>query len=196
MKAIVGGAIGAAALGGALLLANTRSAAPAGQGTGPAATVASTNLAQAGSLSVDCGAGRMALLKPVAPGQQYSQVECVPSAAVVEPQAYAQPQGSYLVQASYPAQPAVQERVVYRDRVVERPVTRTRTTARRSVAYTPARTEVKQGRSWKKSALIIGGSAAGGAGVGALLGGGSGAKKGAVVGGIGGLVYDLATRNK
>jgi hypothetical protein len=190
MKAIVGGAIGAAALGGALLLANTRSAAPAG----PAATVASTNLAQLGPLSVDCGVGRMALLKPVAPGQAYSQVECVSSAAVIEPQAFAQPQGGYLVQASYPAQPAVQERVVYRDRVVERPVARS--TARRSVTYAPARTEVKQGRSWKKSALIIGGSAAGGAGVGALLGGGSGAKKGAIVGGVGGLVYDLATRNK
>jgi hypothetical protein len=136
---------------------------------------------------VDCGSGRIALLKPVAPGQQYSQVECAPSgAAMVD---------GYLVPATYPVQPAVQERVVYRDRVVERPVTRSQT-ARRSVAYTPARTEVKQGRSWKKSALIIGGSAAGGAGVGALLGGGSGAKKGAVVGGIGGLVYDLATRNK
>jgi hypothetical protein len=113
---------------------------------------------------------------------------------MVEPQAYAQPQGSYLVQASYPVQPAVQEQVVYRDRVVEQPVTRT---AARRVSSAPARrVEVRQGRSWKKSALIIGGSAAGGAGVGALLGGGSGAKKGALVGGIGGLVYDLATRNK
>ena len=196
MKAIIGGAIGAAALGGALLLANTRSTAPAGQASYPATTVASTSaLPQTGPLAVDCGVGRIALLKPVAPGQQYSQVECAPSAAaMVEPQAYAQPQGSYLVPATYPVQPAVQERVVYRDRVVQ-PVTRSQT-ARRSVAYTPARTEVKQGRSWKKSALIIGGSAAGGAGVGAILGGGSGAKKGAVVGGIGGLVYDLATRNK
>jgi hypothetical protein len=193
MKALIGGAIGAAALGGALLLANTRSTSPAVQAMGP--TVASTSgLAQTGPLFVDCGAGRLVLIRPVAPGQQYSQVECAPSAAVVEPQAFAQPQGSYLVQASYPVQqPAVQERVVYRDRVVERPVTRT---ARRTVSYAPARTEVKQGRSWKKSALIIGGSAAGGAGVGALLGGGSGAKKGALVGGVGGLVYDLATRNK
>src|SRR5262245_15034351 len=194
MKAIVGGAIGAAALGGALLLANTRSTAPAVQAPGPATTVASTSVLPQTGLSVDCGTGRIALLKPVAPGQMYSQVECAPAANVVEPQAFVQPQGGYMMQASYPAQP-VQERVVYRDRVVERPVTRT--TARRSVSYTPARTvEVRRGRSWQKSALIIGGSAAGGAGVGALLGGGSGAKKGAVVGGIGGLVYDLATRNK
>ena len=193
MKAITGGAIGAAALGGALLLANTRSESPAVQASNPATTVASTSALPTGPLSVDCGIGRIALIKPVAPGQQYSQVECAPSAAVVEPQAFAQPQGSYLVQGSYPAQPVVQERVVYRDR----PVTRTRTSARRNVTYAPARTvEAKQGRSWKKSALIIGGSAAGGAGVGALLGGGSGATKGAVVGGIGGLVYDMATRNK
>src|SRR5262245_44025554 len=92
MKAIVGGAIGAAALGGALLLANTRSTA-----SSPATTVASTSaLPQVGPLAVDCGTGRIALLKPVTPGQQYSQVECAPAANVVEPQAFAQPQGSYL----------------------------------------------------------------------------------------------------
>src|SRR5262249_57017151 len=53
-----------------------------------------------------------------------------------------------------------------------------------------------QTRSWKKSAIIIGGSTAAGAGVGAILDGKSGAKKGAVVGLIGGTVYDIATRNK
>jgi hypothetical protein len=48
------------------------------------------------------------------------------------------------------------------------------------------------GRTWKKSAIIIGGSTAAGAGVGAVMGGGSGAKKGAVVGLLGGVVYDIA----
>jgi uncharacterized protein YcfJ len=150
MKALIGGAIGVAALGGALLLANTRSTAPGAQISNPAAT-----------------------------------------AVQLQP-------GSYFVQAANPAvplQPALQERVVYSDRTVAQPVTRT--TTGRSESSAPARTvEVKRGRTWQKSALIIGGSAAGGAGVGALLGGGSGAKKGAVVGGLGGLVYDLATRNK
>jgi hypothetical protein len=70
----------------------------------------------------------------------------------------------------------------YGDRVIDGPIGR--------------ETSVRQGRTWKKSALIIGGSAAGGAGVGAILDGGSGAKKGAVVGGLAGVVYDLATRNK
>jgi len=52
------------------------------------------------------------------------------------------------------------------------------------------------GRSWKKSAAIIGGATAAGAGVGAVLDGGSGAKKGAVVGLVGGVVYDVATRDR
>jgi outer membrane lipoprotein SlyB len=76
--------------------------------------------------------------------------------------------------------------------------TRTRTVAsRQPVSYRTAPSEpVRQGRSWKKSALIIGGSAAGGAGIGAIVGGKGGAIKGAVLGGVAGTVYDIATRNK
>ena len=51
-------------------------------------------------------------------------------------------------------------------------------------------------RSWEKEALIIGGSAGGGAAIGALAGGKKGAGVGAAAGGVGGLIYDLATRNK
>lgn len=49
-------------------------------------------------------------------------------------------------------------------------------------------------RSWEKEVLIIGGSAGAGAAVGALTGGKKGAGIGAAAGGIGGLIYDLATR--
>ncbi len=49
------------------------------------------------------------------------------------------------------------------------------------VVYTETRTKPK--RSWKKSALVIGGSAASGAGVGALIGGKKGALIGTAVGG-------------
>ncbi len=51
-------------------------------------------------------------------------------------------------------------------------------------------------RSWEKEVLIVGGSAGGGAAIGALAGGKKGAGIGALSGGIAGLVYDLATRNK
>jgi hypothetical protein len=51
-------------------------------------------------------------------------------------------------------------------------------------------------RSWERDALIVGGSAGGGALIGAVAGGGKGAAIGATAGGIGGLIYDLATRDK
>jgi hypothetical protein len=51
-------------------------------------------------------------------------------------------------------------------------------------------------RSWEKDALIIGGSAGAGTLIGAVAGGKKGAAVGATAGGIGGLIYDLATRNK
>jgi|SRR4051812_36375791 hypothetical protein len=50
-------------------------------------------------------------------------------------------------------------------------------------------------RSAGKSAAIIGGGAAAGAAVGAMSGGLKGAAIGAAVGGVGGLIYDRATRN-
>jgi len=51
-------------------------------------------------------------------------------------------------------------------------------------------------RSWEKEALIIGGSAGAGAAIGALAGGKKGAGVGAAAGGVGGLIYDVITRNK
>jgi len=51
-------------------------------------------------------------------------------------------------------------------------------------------------RSWEKEALIIGGSAGTGTAIGALAGGKKGAGIGAAAGGVGGMIYDLMTREK
>ena len=49
-------------------------------------------------------------------------------------------------------------------------------------------------RSWQKEAIIIGGGAAAGAGIGAIAGGKKGAAIGAISGGVAGLIYDMKTR--
>jgi hypothetical protein len=51
-------------------------------------------------------------------------------------------------------------------------------------------------RSWEKEALIIGGSAGAGTAIGAIARGKKGAGVGAAAGGVGGLIYDLVTRDK
>jgi hypothetical protein len=63
------------------------------------------------------------------------------------------------------------------------------------VATRPERAHAKK-RSWEREALIIGGSAGAGTAIGAVAGGKKGAAVGAAAGGIGGLIYDLATRDK
>jgi hypothetical protein len=147
-------------------------------------SVATTPLApssvQAGSTLVDCGQGQNVLLRQA---NGVTQVECVPGATMASAPLSG---GDFLqpipVQANVPYEAPVQVRQASYE---PRPATRTST---RRVAT--------RGRTWKKSAAIIGGATAAGAGVGAILDGGSGAKKGAVVGLVGGVVYDVATRNR
>jgi hypothetical protein len=200
MKALIGTAVGILGLGGLVVASSSRPAENPSLAAGDRAAVVS------GATVVDCGEGRQAFVHPTTGGA--SRVECVPVAAppamtVGMPYAQYAQFANQLAPTQAPVQQVptiVQERVVYR----ERPVARTasaRRTSRASASpavYQPAPVyrEDKQTRSWKKSALIIGGATAGGAGVGAILDGKSGAKKGAVVGLVGGTVYDIATRNK
>lgn len=73
-----------------------------------------------------------------------------------------------------------------------------RQAAPQRVAYqrAPERSIEKQGRSVKKSAIIIGSSAGVGAGVGAAVGGKKGAGIGALIGGGGAAIWDQITRRK
>ena len=77
---------------------------------------------------------------------------------------------------------------------------RTRTRSHRyyraSRAYRPRTRVVVRRRPFSHSAAIVGGSAAGGAAIGALAGGGKGAAAGALVGGAGGFIYDRLTHKK
>ena len=56
------------------------------------------------------------------------------------------------------------------------------------------RVERKSGRDWKKTALVIGGSAGAGAGVGAILGGKKGALIGAAIGGGASSIFEAVKR--
>jgi hypothetical protein len=69
--------------------------------------------------------------------------------------------------------------------------------ARRTVSQRTYSSEQvsKPARTWQKSALLIGGSAAGGAGVGALIGGKKGAGIGALLGGGSAAIYDQVKRH-
>jgi uncharacterized protein YcfJ len=92
------------------------------------------------------------------------------------------------------ATPGVQP-VVYQP-AAPRVVRTVSTPAPRSTSQRVVYTERKPVRSKTKSAVIIGGSAAAGAGVGALIGGKKGALIGALAGGGGAAIWDQVTRRK
>jgi hypothetical protein len=174
-----------------------------GCGTQNAAGVRAQEVAnaQAGSpVVVSCEPHQRALVRPVVMnGATVSQVECV--AADPQAAAFATPAAvaGQAVPVNYGyvtprAQPVYTElepaRVIpARSTSVARPVR-----ARQVVYDEPVR--VKKDRSVKKSAVIIGSSAAVGAGVGALTGGKKGALIGAAIGGGGAAVWDQITRRR
>ena len=79
--------------------------------------------------------------------------------------------------------------------VVQRRVAAPRQTVYRTVESAPVRTvETRPQRSMAKTALIIGGSAASGAGVGGIVGGKKGALLGAAIGGGAASIYEASRR--
>jgi len=68
------------------------------------------------------------------------------------------------------------------------------TTARRAATTTQVVERRPRGRDWKKTALVIGGTTATGAGVGAIFGGKKGALIGAAIGGGASTIYEARKR--
>jgi hypothetical protein len=164
-------------------------------------SVAAAAASGAMPIAVNCGPGQQALIRPgLVAGQTISQVECVPvgspaAAAIGYPgvasldglsgAAVATAAGT--LPAAYHAAPQMMEQPV-----VYRPAPRT---VHRS-APAPRVVRHKSGRSWQKSAVIIGSSAGIGAGVGGAVKGKKGALIGAAIGGGAATIWDQATRRR
>lgn len=140
----------------------------------------------AGSVVVSCGPGQRALVRPtVVRGEQVSQVECVGDSYGP---AYGAAYGTY-------DRPAIVDVDSYgraipvRSAIRTVPVERTYPVRERRVV-----TERRSGRSWKKSAMVIGGSTAAGAGIGGLVGGKKGALIGAALGGGASTIFEATKR--
>jgi hypothetical protein len=151
---------------------------------------------QAGSpVVVSCEPNQRTLVRPViVNGATISQIECV--SADGQTAAYTQP--AAMAPQAIPANYTYASQPVYREfepARIEAP--RTQTVARpvrtRQVVYDEP---VRKNRTVKKSAVIIGSSAAIGAGVGAVTGGKKGALIGAAIGGGGAAIWDQITRRR
>ena len=148
---------------------------------------------------VTCEPHQRTLVRPVVVnGAMVSQVECVAAGQLSMTQAYgAQPTVPAVVQSQQALVPVRATTPGYSDlgdaRIV--PVA-ARPVPARQVVYEERRAPVKQTRSVKKSAIIIGSSAGVGAGVGAAVGGKKGALIGAAIGGGGAAIWDQITRRK
>jgi hypothetical protein len=157
-----------------------------GTGAGPVAGMmaAATPAPATSPVAVNCGPGQQALIRPVlVGGQAVSQVDCVPLAGAATAAYQGVPTASA---AYYPDPRVVDEPVVYR-----RPARRVA-----NVQDAPRVVRRTSGRSWQKSAVIIGSSAGVGAAVGGALDGKKGALIGAAIGGGGATIWDQATRRK
>ena len=112
-----------------------------------------------------------------------------PTAPVTLTASAAQPVSAQPVAAAQP--------VRLRPAATARPVVYREARAPRVVQSAPQRVyaeDARPQRSWQKSALIIGGSAASGAGVGAIVGGKKGALIGAALGGGASSIYEATRR--
>jgi hypothetical protein len=98
--------------------------------------------------------------------------------------------------AAYPATRPVAYRVSDGRQLPEyepAPAPRRVSTASRTTARAPI-VERRSNRSWQKTAMVVGGTTAAGAGLGAIFGGKKGALIGAAIGGGAGTIYEVRKR--
>lgn len=149
---------------------------------------ANTAALQTSNVAVNCEPRQQAVVRQtIVSGELQVNIQCVNS-TTLQPAAYvdeygrplpAAGNGIGLVPAVY--SPQAVAAAPYAPRTVVRQAPRT-------ISTRPA------GRSWQKTALVIGGSAGAGAGVGGLIGGKKGALIGAAIGGGSATLFEAAKR--
>jgi hypothetical protein len=142
---------------------------------------------QVGNMKVTCGLDEQPIVRQVGARSDQIAVECVDTRMVSMPGAGYVPVSSVVASSGGAYTPAVYTRPAP-VRTTSAPITRTAASA---PAQEPAREE---GRSWKKTALIIGGSTGAGAGIGGIAGGKKGALIGAAIGGGSAAIYEAIKR--
>jgi hypothetical protein len=154
----------------------------------------------AAGMSVACEPTQRAVVHPaVVDGVTMSQVDCVSAAVAASPTGTSGFQTvAYVPQpAGVPAPAASYQPSVAYDTPRAAAAAYSAPVARRIVHEPVQRYERRQAtRSVKKSAIVIGSSAAGGAGLGAVIGGKKGAAIGALLGGGGATLWDQITRHQ
>jgi hypothetical protein len=153
------------------------------------ASAAGNSVTPASNVAVNCEPGQQALVRQtVVKGEPHVAIQCVTS-DMAQSVAY---QGDF-------ARPAYgvagEPRLVPANYVVAAdPAPRRVTRAVAPARSTASAGQIEQRRSWKKTALVIGGSAGAGAGIGGLIGGKKGALIGAAIGGGSAGLYEATKR--
>jgi hypothetical protein len=125
--------------------------------------------------------------------------------AFAQPTAYVETVDGQIIPVTPAAQPAgvnslasgfvpVSQRTVLANPTATPVVYRSAAPVQRTVARQATSVRERSGRSWKKTAMVIGGSTAGGAGLGGIMGGKKGALIGAAIGGGAASIYEASKR--
>ena len=187
MKELIGGLVGALVAGVAILGWSGRPSADEAvwqaSAERPAAQLVSSRAVDDAlsrpepTVDLTCEPGQRAVLRRSASREEAPlQAACVSDVAAFAPSRFAEPAlvaPARVTPAVYAPASIAPARSVYRE---------------------PAPRRTERRRSWKKTALVIGGSAGAGAGVGALAGGKKGALIGAAVGGGAASLYEAIKR--